>query len=427
MSEQDESIDALEARFKALEDLHNSLVQDEKALLPLMEEPVNVHEKKELWNLNAVAIVAWKTSIMSHQFQDAKDSHCLAQFFRKFIRKLPLYMFRLLPLTIVFLEVVLLSSIVDQSFQRKKFIDHDGVYQAKDIKYTQKLPGEYLESRSTQVQKDPTCEGSCEFTTMNRLYFRGNIMKERPEEEAKQCVTTSAALYAAIKGDESYVVANESATRLFTHCLPWEYAHVCVHVLQQLQKNPAAASTTDAAAAIVYQQCRLPWNPTTPGGGGRVSIQNWQSIAVTPDEVMCCTFESSIGLTGHPRIDLGCLLVGRLTPSNICPSTLERRRAGEGRNRVAGCPRRGGGRSAIRAVVRPRPPALRGLPHGDVEMRGAGAHSACARGPGEGHMQRRRRLHIAHAAETEFGGSARAVRADRCSQSLARGSKRQEN
>ena len=285
-----DSIDVLETKFKAVDELYNAMMKDYDILKKKQEKPVNVHEKKELWNLNAVAIVAWKTSILRYQIPEINNLTGPVRFVQRFFQLLPLYMFRLLPLSIVFIEVVLLSSIVDQSFQRKKFIDHDGVYESLDIKYAQELPDHFFEIRATNVQKEPSCKAQCTTTVTNRMFFRDDLMLERPADEAQACIATSTGLYAAIQTNASYVVDGDAAISLFTHCLPWEYAHVCVHVLQQLPGGPAAAAAAAAAAAgsssaAVLRQCGLPWNPAAPAGAGRVSLQDWRSIAVTPQEV----------------------------------------------------------------------------------------------------------------------------------------------
>ena len=266
-----ERLQMVEERIKQRQELLKTKLR-EKREMELEEEDEEIEENELLWNLNAVAIVSWRGNVLLPEEQH--EGRNFAYHAKRTLSYLPLYLFRLLPLVIVFLEVIILISILDEGEQLKQTTDHDGIYQAKDIRWKRPdLVSKFYYDDFTPTNASCKVGTGCSTATVQRMYFPDSMMKARPADEIAACNNqTDHARYL------DPAVANPAY--LFSHCLPWEYAGLCVTLLRA---DGAFNSTLVGAGPSARYYCYLPSvEPASGAVQNRLSLHDWARLVVSP-------------------------------------------------------------------------------------------------------------------------------------------------
>ena len=313
-SEQDGRIDELRRKLEErekflqkLDDIDNAANSENAG-----NEEVNEDEEEEemeednlLWNLNAVSIVSWRGNWLLNDQNNFKATMS---------SNFPLYLFRIVPLIIVVFEVMILFGIVDEGLQRKSIVEHDGIYQFRDLIWHKRSDDEFFSSAQLPTKLDPSCVDSANLTCATvlepRIVFADGLLDDRPAAEVARC--NDRALNTAIAtqvttGAGPGAPAGESPSYLFTHCLPWEYADVCVAILRaDGHFDPVRVGT----AKSVRYYCYLPATDVFGNPYARATLDNWAGLAVPAAEAAEAAAAAAVPKGAEGELDFGMWFVG---------------------------------------------------------------------------------------------------------------------
>ena len=195
-----------------------------------------------------------------------------------------MHLFRLLPLVLVWCEVVVLVGILDEGAKIKYLTEHDKTFQ---------FPRFFWSMNSPLAQ----CNASVEMQS----WFQDH------KDDPVNCAAFGAQLAnfsSTIRfGSNDFFDLYESSngasfssdlTWVLTHCFPWAYADVCANLLSTSSEIDVAAaiglggcnSTQMTWDTCAYRNCYLPIQASTRfGGKSRVSVEMWQSVIVPWAEI----------------------------------------------------------------------------------------------------------------------------------------------
>jgi hypothetical protein len=287
-------------------------------------------EDSSVWNLNSICVLMWKSIFWptgkqwSHDkehFENHKSSSKIQ------IRSRSQYwvesnvcplLFTCVPMALIFIEICILSGIMDQGTNVKTHIYGDGYYQSPVWRYSSTS---YLRTRFVPQLDN---NGSEIGITSSEDVFKKTMLQDRPEGEAKQCmaddylmpfnryqvhpnrrptafliwnlsivadppfnrpqVTADDAAFTKFWSLVADFRARPDAMKAFTHCLPWEYAALCATLWRANDAAAANTSATEQAAGACWRPA--PCYPSNIHGREQMSAALWDSLKASPEELL---------------------------------------------------------------------------------------------------------------------------------------------
>ncbi len=233
---------ALADKTDTLEKVEKQLKQHEEAL---QQEPAT--EGLEIAkNLNTICLVSWlcfgltgkirsRLNIDLDEKLKGKKKESVMNIF------IPFCFLKLLPLLIVFFDIVLLVGLVDQGYAIKRFIDGDGVFQPKSWRFfdesvlhmnVQEFEEQIIRSRN------PEDVANC---SANRFTGLADFDRAQPNAShlfwlnfygINESTWMTPDFYYSEAFESMYWSAADSMEWMFATCMPWEYAGLCAKIMK---------------------------------------------------------------------------------------------------------------------------------------------------------------------------------------------------
>jgi hypothetical protein len=182
-------------RLRSQVDKHSEILESKTELSETIDESPDPEEEKSIWNLNSISVLMWKSwfwpknQTWNHDEEqfEKKQNFTHKEKFRSRSQKwmetmvCPL-LFTIFPFTFVFIEMCILSGIMDQGSNQKSHIYGDGYYQSP----TWRFSGEaYLRSSFVPVLDS---NGVQIGMTSGVDAFNHSMLRDRPDSEATRCL-----------------------------------------------------------------------------------------------------------------------------------------------------------------------------------------------------------------------------------------------
>jgi hypothetical protein len=180
-------------RLRSQVDKHSEILESKAGSASIDESP-DPEEEKSIWNLNSISVLMWKSWFWP---KNKKWNHAEEQFenqdfvhHENFRSRSQICMesiacpllFTIFPFVFVFVEMCILSGIMDQGSNQKSHIYGDGYYQSPSWRYSGKA---YL--RSSFV---PVLDSNGVQIGMTSVVdaFNHSMLRDRPDSEATRCL-----------------------------------------------------------------------------------------------------------------------------------------------------------------------------------------------------------------------------------------------
>ena len=247
-------------------------------------------EDESVYNLNMFSVLSWRFSarkILSESLNDPSNKSQTLDVLpsRSFHVLFIVWLFRFLPLVLVWCEVVVLIGILDEGAKIKFLTEHDKTFQFPRFIWTRTAP---------QTQ----CDASNEM----RSWFQDQLLTD-----VINCATfgpqlanfSKAVNFASDTFFDRYAQRNgaefsEDLNFVLTHCFPWAYADLCANLISARPDIEAAAatgfggcnSTQYTWGTCAYRNCYMPLQASSRfGGTSRISADIWRSISASWSEI----------------------------------------------------------------------------------------------------------------------------------------------
>jgi hypothetical protein len=246
-----------------------------------VEEKDADDDKDELLhNLNMYSVLSWKLAV--HKFGNAARMRPLEKVHNYFTVSL----LRLLPIVLVWCEVVILIGILDEGAKLKYLSEHDKTFQFPRFIWTKSSPHSQCQAEADMQQ-----------------WFQDQANSEVPNCAylGIQLANFSAAYsFSQVDFFDRYETSfgakfSEDLTYVLTHCFPWAYGDLCRNIL-------STRATIEASAALglggcnpqrpgvwdncAYRACYMPQEATSRfGGDSRIVLNDWRAVQVSLTEV----------------------------------------------------------------------------------------------------------------------------------------------
>ena len=265
--------------FSALSNMLSEAEREEA--LERVEEDEEQDENELLHNLNMYSVLSWKLSV-GKIASAVVIKHPLERFHEFFTVNL----FRLLPIVLVWCEVVILIGILDEGAKIKYLTEHDKTFQFPRFIWSKTSP-------QAECQADAKLQ---------------QWLQDQAKDEVANCLIFGSQLanfsnsvsFAADNFFEKYEAFYEAAfsedlTYVLTHCFPWAYGDICGHILSSrpnIETDAAAglggcpSDDPDVWDSCAYRACYMPQEATFRfGGQSRITIDQWNAVKVPLSEI----------------------------------------------------------------------------------------------------------------------------------------------
>ena len=254
------------------------------------------------WNLNSVSVICMKFSFLSSGAINPVHNDSTRRFLPRWIDPSILRVcLSLLALIVSICLVVILAGLQSQFLAIKTYVYGDGYYYSYVWRY----------SRTAKARDRFTPVLAPNGTLLG--YTADILGSNRPESEVKRCLgddnlmpisachwdpnCSARALWPLVDA-----AVNNDLNWSFSHCLAWEYAGVCAAVMTASEALDSFPTAGTGLRSWVPEQCQITsWLVEDKGS---VTVDDWVSLSVPPDEILVASRAGLIPRRVEPRMEL---------------------------------------------------------------------------------------------------------------------------